>query len=104
MIGKIIAHGRNRNEAIMKLKNGLTHGIRMRNQYGALLAIIGLESFHGDEIITTNYINNNLNNILKQFEELTAKEIAIAALIALKENACFFSKSRQKISRLEESC
>lgn len=100
MIGKIIAHGRNRKEAITKLKNGLSEltVLGCETNINALLAIIDLKSFHGDEVITTNYIKQNLSNILKQFEELTEKEIAIAALIALKRECAFSSsKMRQRI-------
>ena len=100
MIGKIIAHGQNRIEAITKLKNGLSDltVLGCETNLNALLAIIGSESFYGDEIITTNYIKQNLNNILKQYEELTEKEIAIAALIALKKESAFSSsKMRQEI-------
>ncbi len=100
MIGKIIAHGQNRKEAIMKLKNGLSDltVLGCETNVNALLAIIDLKSFHGDEVITTNYIKQNLNNILSQFEELTENEIAIATLVSLKkERALSSPKMRQEI-------
>ena len=55
-----------------------------------LLNIIRLESFHENEIITTNFIKQNLNHLINQTKVLTDMEIAIATLINLKTEYAFF--------------
>ena len=57
-----------------------------------------MESFHENEIITTNFIKQNLNHLINQTKESTDTEIAIATLINLKTEYAFSSsKARQKI-------
>ncbi len=100
MIGKIIATGKNRKEAIGKLEKGLSDltVLGCETNINALLNIIKLESFHDDEIITTNFIKQHLGQILNQTKELTDTEIAITALITLETEYAFSSsKARQKI-------
>ena len=100
MIGKIIAHGKNREEAIAKLDKGLADltVLGCETNVNTLLNIIRLESFHENEIITTNFIKQNLNHLINQTKESTDTEIAIATLINLKTEYAFSSsKARQKI-------
>ena len=100
MIGKIIAHGKNRKEAIAKLEKGLSDltVLGCETNVNTLLNIIRLESFHENEIITTNFIKQNLNHLINQTKVLTDMEIAIATLINLKTEYAFSSsKARQKI-------
>ena len=100
MIGKIIVHGKNRREAIAKLEKGLSDltVLGCETNISALLNIINLESFDDNEIITTNFIKQNLSQILNQSKGLTDNEIAIATLVALKKEYAFSSsKARQKI-------
>ena len=100
MIGKIIAHGKNRKEAIAKLEKGLSDltVLGCETNVNTLFNLIRLESFHENEIITTNFIKQNLNHLINQTKELTDIEIAIATLINLKTEYAFSSsKARQKI-------
>ena len=73
MIGKIIAHGKNRKEAIAKLEKGLSDltVLGCETNVNTLLNIIRLESFHENEIITTNFIKQNLNHLINQTKVLT---------------------------------
>ena len=100
MIGKLISYGRNRAEAIDELIIGLSQItiLGCETNINALKSILRLEDFASNQIITTNFVKDNMARILDESNTPTHEEIAVATLLVLKNDYVLSrSESNQKI-------